>query len=121
MRSTTSACVCGAVSASRATTREAERLYSAAAQQGHRSAQLALGGLKAERARTNAEWAEVAHWYRLAADAGHPAAMASLAQLYERGRGVAERSCRGTDALSAGVERGASPMPQRKCGASRLS
>ena len=34
------------------------------------------------------DWIEVAHWYRLAADAGHPAAMASLAQLYESGRGV---------------------------------
>jgi TPR repeat protein len=67
---------------------EAERLYSGAAQRGHRSAQLALGSLKAQSATTEAAWQEVARWYRLAADSGHPAAMASLAQLYESGRGV---------------------------------
>jgi hypothetical protein len=68
---------------------EAERLYSAAAQMRHRSAQLALGGMKAERARSDDEWTEVAHWYRLAADSGHPSAMMALAELYESGRGLA--------------------------------
>jgi hypothetical protein len=34
------------------------------------------------------EWHEVAHWYRMAAKAGHPAAAACLAELYEGGRGV---------------------------------
>jgi TPR repeat protein len=32
---------------------------------------------------------EVARWYRRAADSGHPAAMVSLAGLYEGGQGVA--------------------------------
>jgi TPR repeat protein len=50
---------------------------------------LALGGLKAQRAKSDEEWSEVAHWYRLAADAGHPSAMVSLAELYESGQGVA--------------------------------
>jgi hypothetical protein len=67
---------------------EAERLYRAAAQLGHRSAQLALGSLKAETAASEVAWIEVGHWYRLAADAGHPAAMTALAGLYDRGRGV---------------------------------
>jgi TPR repeat protein len=67
---------------------KAELAYQAAAAQGHRSAQLALGSLKAQSARTDSDWQDVAHWYRLAADGGHPAAMASLAELYEIGRGV---------------------------------
>jgi hypothetical protein len=32
---------------------------------------------------------EVARWYRRAADAGHAAAMVSLAELHESGQGVA--------------------------------
>jgi len=67
---------------------EAERLYSAAAKQGHSSAQLALGSLQAQAATTDAEWIQVAGWYRLASEAGHPTAMISLAQLHESGRGV---------------------------------
>jgi hypothetical protein len=68
---------------------EAERLYRAAAERGHRSAQLALASMREQSATSEADWVEALHWYRLAADAGHPAALLSLAQLYERGRGVA--------------------------------
>jgi TPR repeat protein len=67
---------------------EAERLYTAAAKQGHSSAQLALGSLKAQSAATDQEWAQIAKWYRMASDAGHPTAMFSLAQLLEAGRGL---------------------------------
>ena len=45
--------------------------------------------MRAERARNQEDWSEVARWYRLAADSGHPSAMVSLAQLYESGRGFA--------------------------------
>jgi TPR repeat protein len=48
---------------------------------------LALGTLKAQSA-ARIDWNEAAHWYSLAADAGHPAAMVALAQVYESGRGV---------------------------------
>jgi len=51
------------------------------------SAQLALGALRAERARTDEDWADVAQWYRSAAQAGHPSAMRALGELCERGRG----------------------------------
>jgi hypothetical protein len=68
--------------------RQAEQAYRAAANKGHRSAQLALGSLKAQTAASSQEWSEVVHWYRLAADAGHPVAMVSLARLYEGVDGV---------------------------------
>lgn len=67
----------------------AERAYRSAASKGHRSAQFALGSLKAETAVTSEDWSEVAHWYRLAADGGHEIAMLSLARLNEGGAGVA--------------------------------
>jgi localization factor PodJL len=44
--------------------------------------------MKAHQAKTDADWLDVARWYHRAADAGHSGAMASLAQMYERGLGV---------------------------------
>jgi hypothetical protein len=66
----------------------AERCYRSAAENGQRSAQLALGSLLEPSARTDQEWREVARWYRMAADAEHPAAMMALGKLHESGRGV---------------------------------
>jgi TPR repeat protein len=44
--------------------------------------------LIAQSATSDEAWFEAAHWYQRAADAGHPAAMLSLAQLHERGLGM---------------------------------
>ena len=66
----------------------AERSYRSAAQRNHVPAQVALGDLIAERATSNAAWAEAAECFRLAADSGNPVAMTRLAQLHERGQGV---------------------------------
>ena len=66
----------------------AERFYLQAAEQGHVSAQLALGSLKAQNASTDSDWREVAKWYRAASELGSPAACYALAQLHENGRGL---------------------------------
>jgi TPR repeat protein len=66
----------------------AEQQYAQAALQGHRSAQLALATLKAQRAQTESDWSAAAHWYTQAARAGEPLAMVALAELHEKGLGV---------------------------------
>jgi len=66
----------------------AERSYRSAAQRNYVPAQVALADLIAERATSNAAWAEAAECFRLAAESGNPVAMTRLAQLHERGQGV---------------------------------
>jgi TPR repeat protein len=75
---------------------------------------LALGSLKAQTASSDADWQEVARWYRLAAEGDHPAAMVSLGQLYEGGRGVtldrSEALALYRKALAAGLSAAASEV-----------
>jgi TPR repeat protein len=68
---------------------EAVRLYRAAADLGHATAMLNLGGMYDNGQGVHQEDdAEAACWYRKAADLGHAGAMRNLGVMYANGRGV---------------------------------
>jgi TPR repeat protein len=67
---------------------QAERWYRAAAEAGNAPAQLVLGDLLLETARSEGTRTEAVKWYRAAADNGHAHALLSLGRVHELGLGV---------------------------------
>jgi TPR repeat protein len=67
---------------------QAERLYRAAAQAGHASAQLALGVILNSPDRGESSLREALDWYRAAAENGHSHALLRLGRAHELGLGV---------------------------------
>ncbi|HEX9189844.1 MAG TPA: tetratricopeptide repeat protein, partial [Vicinamibacteria bacterium] len=93
--------------------REALRWYRAAAEQGHRDAQNALGSMHERGRGVRQDLGEAARLYRAAAGAGDAAAQLNLSRLLEDGRGLARDDAEAARWLRSAAEQEHAPALAR--------
>ena len=88
--------------------------YTAAAQQGHATADNNLGSMYAHGQGVRRNLVEAVRWYRAAADHGEVSAQCNLASLYFRGSGVGRDYREAASWFRAAAERGHQPEPGQR-------